>query len=369
MHPIFLALALLALFGVHLARVPARGGLAGVSAAFLTGLVATALLLRLALGGLGVGRTTDFDRVVNAAVAAAQDEDTPLILFAGASYSRNAIDDARLTRQLKARGHPHRVINLSLEAASMMERAAHLEQFMDRSGRVPDIVFIEVARDFDLRVAQFFGNSKFSVRGIEQFGPKVSFWTARGLLGGACQGMTGCVKDGAFLAAHSGLNLLNVGLAARGERAEAAGRLDGYDPQTEPREEIDLMDRAIGLSARPEARERSAPDWARAYRLAWRTRLEERGVRTVGYYFPPVIDPARRAYVSGLCDAELDGSACFAPQDAALLRALDAEVWFDAAHLLDPGAAVYTSWLAARLAESGLLSPGPAGQDGGTGPP
>ena len=356
MHPIFIALAVLVLFGAHLARLPARGGFWQASGAFLLGLVATAVMLRLVFGGIGLGRTTDFDRVVNAAIETARRDPAPLIVFTGASYSRNALDDERLTAALRARGHPHRAINLSLEAASMLEREAHLRAFVSRSGRVPDIVLIEVAEDFDRRVAQFFDNSKFSARGIEQFGPAETAWTLRGLAGGACPGISGCLKDAVFLGAHTGLNAANIGLGAKGQTPDKAGALASYDPQGEPREEIDLMDRGVGLTGRPEVSPLQGPTWARAFRETWRSRLAREGVDRVGYYFPPVIDAGLRAYAEGLCRGELSGHVCIAPQDEKLLSALDADVWFDRSHLLDPGAEIYTAWLADRLERSGILS-------------
>lgn len=364
MHPIFILLALLILFGAHLARLPARGGVWLASGAFVAGLVAMALLLRVVFGGLGIGRTTDFDRVVNAAVAAASQDDAPLIIFTGASYSRNALDDETLTQALRARGFPHRAINLSLEAASMLERQAHLEAFIDRSGRIPDVVFIEVARDFDMRVAQFFDNSKFSARGIEQFGPVETVWTLRGLTNGACPGAAGCVKDTAFLGLHFALNAANVGLGARGEPAGQAGDLASYDPQDTPREEIDLLDRGLALTAAPDVSPVTGPPWARDFRQAWRAHLTRQGVGRTGYYFPPVIEANKRAYAEGLCRGELSDPVCIAPQDEALLDALDDDVWFDRSHLLDPGAQLYSSWLAGKIAESGIL----AGPEAASGP-
>jgi hypothetical protein len=138
-------------------------------------------------------------------------------------------------------------------------------------------------------------------------------------------------------------------------RSGQAGRLASYDPQTEPREEVDLMDRAIGLGTSDTSALAASPDWARALRDTWRARLEANGVRAIGYYFPPVIDPGKRAYAEALCRGELAGLACISPQDPALLDALDADVWFDPAHLLDPGAQTYVTWLAVQLETSGVL--------------
>lgn len=355
MHWTVIAVAGLALFGAHMLRLPAGGGRIGAGGAFLVGLLASALIIKAIAGVAGIGRTTDFDRVVNRAVAIARQDPAPLLVFSGASYSRNALDDERLTAALRARGHDVRAINLSLEAASMLERRDHLAAFMERSGRVPDLVFIEVAGHFDHHVAQFFGNSKFSMRGIEQFGLSETAWTGLGIVEGACPGLTGCLKAAALTASHFALNALNVGLIARGERPEAVGQMASYDPQDTPRERVDPDQRSSGLARQGEVVPARGPQWARSVRAIQRKHLARAGVEAVGYYFPPVIDPGARAYLAGLCAGELSGLACFAPRDPVLLGQLDAPVWFDDSHLLDKGAGVYTRWLATQLVASGLL--------------
>lgn len=359
MNLLVFAFAALALVAVHLLRAARPGGgRLGGGLAFLIGLVVSALAVKLAAGQMGLGRTTDFDRVVNHAVALAEAEpDAPLILFTGASYSRNGLDDAALTAQLRAAGYPYRVINLSLEAASLAEREAHLDAFLARASRMPDMVFIEVAAEFDHHPAQFFNNSKFSLRAIEQFDLRTSAWTGLGLAQGGCEGAGDCVKQAGLTATHFGLNALNIGLIAGGEPPDQAGDLSAYDPQYIPREAIDIGERLDGLRAGPNFSPRPGPLWIASLRRQLDTRLTARGVRKVGYYFPPVIDPYERAYVDGLCLGELGHAPCLAPTDPALLAALEGDVWFDASHLLAPGAEIYTRWLGEELIASGALAP------------
>lgn len=358
MHWMGWVLALAALVIAHGLRAPGRG-LARSAAAFVLALVICAGLIRIGAGELGLGRTTDFDRVVNHAVAIARQDDAPLLVFSGASFSRNGIDDERLTLALREAGYPHRVVSLSLEAAPFAERAAHLDQFMAESGRVPDLVFMEVSMAFDERPGIFFDNSKFSVRAIEQFDPPRARSSARGLAEGQCDGLPACARDSLLIAAHALVNALNTGLLSRGEAAREAGSLAAYDPADTPREAIDPLVRARKLRESPVIAPTS-PDWVRRERTAQRARLLQRGVREVGYYLPPVIDPPMRAYLAGLCDTEFAGRPCVAPVDPALLAALDRDVWLDETHLLDAGTAVYSRWLAARLVDSGWLD-GPTG--------
>ena len=122
-----------------------------------------------------------------------------------------------------------------------------------------------------------------------------------------------------------------------------------FDPQSEPRESVTPETRRDGL--RTVASVDASENWGQVRRDALIAELERAGVKTVGIYLPPVIDAEKRAYVSALCVTRYAGRACIAPDDPALLTALDADVWLDAGHLLVPGTEIYSDWLAARLLE------------------
>ncbi len=351
MHWSLFALAGIALLIAHGLKLPAAGGRLGAIAAFGAGLLLSAFAIKTVASASGIGHTTDFDRYVNAAVAEAKQDPAQLIVFTGASFSRNGIDPARLTLALNEHGYDYRVISLSIEAASILERNAHLEQFMALSGRTPDVVLIEVAQEFDHRAAYMFGNSKFNARAIEQFDLATTAWTARGLAGGACEGLSGCIKDAGFLGLHAALNLLNVGLIGTGERPQDALAVPSYDPAVKARAPSNPEDAATILAAAPTF----GPQWVRAYRTRQRETLLGQGVRAVGYYQPPMLDPAARAYTSGLCLGELAGYLCIDPDNPALLNRLNAPVWFDPSHLLDTGTAIYNAWLVQQLIDSGVL--------------
>lgn len=356
MNALVILLAAFSLVAVHFLRAPAGGKRIAAFAAFVLGLLITAVGVRMAASAVGLGFTTDFDRVVNSAATSAEAAgDNPLIVFTGASYSRNAIDDLRLTDRLRAAGYPHTVVNLSLEAASLPEREVNLLAFLNRIDRTPDLVFVEVAEAFDTRPAQFFNNSKFSARGIEQFDARTSVWTLLGLTEGGCATLTDCGKSAALTGAHFGLNALNVGLVARGENPKEAGDMSSYDPQFEPRDIVLEHDRLAGLRAGPDFEPSHGPKWISSLRGLLEYRLEREGVREVGYYFPPVIDANARAYVDGLCLGEFAGDPCLAPSDPKLLAHLEGEFWYDESHLLAEGADIYTDWLADQLITSGVL--------------
>ncbi len=351
MHWSFFAIAALGLLLAHGLRLPFAGSRTVSAAAFLAGLAIAVILIKSLASANGIGRTTDFDRFVNAAVIETADDYSPIIVFTGASYSRNGIDPERLTIALRERGYPHRVVSLSIEAASLLEREQHLQQFIELSGKVPDLVFIEVAQDFDHRAAYMFGNSKFNMRAIEQFDLATTAWTGFGVLGGACDGLKGCVLDAAYLGLHSALNTLNVGLIGAGEKAINVDAVPAYDPQSEPREAAEI---ALSLKTQP-AKVFQGPQWIRSYRYQQQQRLLAQGTRAIAYYQPPILDPEARAYIDGLCEGELFAFECFSPNAPDLMAQLNGEHWFDPSHLLDSGTAIYNAWLVEQIVSSGIL--------------
>ncbi|MEO1659830.1 MAG: hypothetical protein AAFR51_02495 [Pseudomonadota bacterium] len=345
------ACAGLGLLFAHSLRLPFSGSRLPAILAFFGGLIVSAICIKMAAGAADIGRTTDFDRYVKAAVLSAEQDPAPIIAFSGASYSRNGIDPERLTLALRERGYPHRVVNLSIEAASILERDTHLSQFMTSANRVPDIVFVEVAQDFDDRAAYMFGNSKFNARAIEQYDLTGTAWTSFGILGGACQGAKGCVLDAGYLAAHSLLNFFNVGLIGSGETLASVGAVPAYDPQYEPRVES----RPEEALARTPQDPVNGPQWVRSYRSLQRQRLLDQGVREVAYYQPPALSSETRAYADALCRGELAERVCISPDRPDLMQALNDDHWFDPSHLLDSGTAIYNAWLVEQIIASGVL--------------
>lgn len=351
MHWSLFALAGVGLILAHGLKLPFAGSRVASISAFLAGLFVTALAVKSLAAANGIGRTTDFDRFVQAAIIEATQDDAPLIVFTGASYSRNGIDPERLTLALRERGFPHRVVSLSIEAASILERDTHLNQFIELSGRVPDVVFIEVAADFDQRAAYMFGNSKFNMRAIEQFDLAGTAWTSFGILGGACDGATGCVMDTAYLGLHTTLNFLNVGLIGGGETSAEIEAVSAYDPQVEARAEsqpaLALKQKQVSVF--------QGPQWVRSFRYQQQGRLLDQGVRAIGYYQPPALDPTARAYMDGLCVGEFVEHACISPNDPLLMQQLNGDHWFDPSHLLDSGTAIYNLWLVDEIIATGIL--------------
>lgn len=358
MHWLALLAAFIALILARTLRAPRKSKRVTGLIFFTASLLVTVFAIRTASESNWVTRPTDYDRfVVHAAEQVTADPQAPLVVFVGASFSRNALDDQKLTKLLRERGYPHRAINLSLQGASLQERHAHLWQFMTLTKRAPDVVFFEVAEEFDADPAYVFRVAKFSDRAIEQFSPNAVYWSMKGLSQGECEGLKACVQSWVLLKVHAAMNWSNLGLLSTGEAAPKLAPVPACDPQSEPRETFDLPLNEIvaSLASEPQLEAAVGPAWARLFRADQRKGLEEIGVRRVAYYSPPVVPAHERAYVAALCEGELASFECIAPVDRTLLQALSGPVWFDEKHLLADGAAVYTDWLARQIDAGGAL--------------
>ncbi len=352
-----LVAALIALSLAHLLRKPHNTPRLSHLALFVLAFAVTAGLVRLGAHTAGLVRPTDYDSFIrHAALQAAAEPDAPLAVFVGASFSRNGVDDARLTRLLRAQGYPHLALNLSLQGASLQERGQALEQFVRVSGRVPDTVFLELAETFDRDPAYVFEVAKFSDRAIKQFTPDATLWSAYGLSTGACSGLAACVKSTGLLGLHAAMNWTGLGLLSAGKPASQIEPQASYDPNDVPRTPIDLETIAKRLAEAGAAAEpRRGPDWAAGFRKAQRAHLTKLGTRRIVYYYPPVLSAGARRYVADVCAGELADWPCIAPVDQVLLASLEGPVWLDEEHLLREGADTYTDWLAGRIVETGAL--------------
>ena len=359
MHWIAFLAALVALVLARTLRAPARSGIVFGVLIFGVAFVATTISVRAISVNASLTRPSDYDAfIVDAAAKVRAEPKAPLAVFVGASFSRNGLDDEKLTADLRALGYPHRVINLSLEGASLQERDEHLQAFMRLTRRAPDVVFLEVANEFDQDPTYVFRVAKFSDRAIEQMSPNAVYWALKGLSDGQCDGKAACLKSLALLKLHAAMNISNIGLLSTGEAASHIPAKASFDPQDMPRPTFKMnLDEIEGhLKADGAIMPSDGPSWAKHFREAQRDRLLIQGVRRIAYYYPPVLPEADRRYVASLCAGELSDFPCIAPVDKRLLSELEKQVWFDEKHLLREGADVYTDWLAGQIDRWGALN-------------
>ncbi len=355
MPVILFLIGILALGVAVLMRAPRKSNAFLPIASFTGGLIVSAICIAGAARLFDFQRTTDFDHFTANSIEVTAADDAPIALFLGASLSRNAIDDERLTQLLREKGYPHRAINLSLEGSSLQERNKALLEYLKRAPRAPDVVFLSVVQEFDELSAYVFKVAKFSDRAIDQFDREAAEWAGLGIVGGACYGTVGCIKDIVFGGIHLTLNSLNVGLLSSGERFSDVEKKPAYDPQTNPRQEQTLDEIVEGLEEVLPTEATNGPHWAMSFRAMQRGHLKDAGVRRISYYAPPTVDAGIRAYTQNVCAGELVKFNCIPANDPILLDQLKSQIWFDPEHLLADGAQIYTSWLADKIDETGAL--------------
>ena len=349
-------LGILALVLAAFLRAPQKGSAFRPVFFFLAGLIATAAGVRFLTQAFDIGRPTDFDYYVADAVRLTTAEpDAPVIVFSGASFSRNGLDDERMTMRLREKGLPHRVINLSLEGSSLQERHAALMRYLDQVKSPPDMVFLMVAPEFDLNSAYVFRVAKFSDRAIAQFTPEAAAWAALGMSAGVCEGVGTCAKNAVFGPLHLGMNVLNVGLLSGGRDLTELEPLKVYDARQDVREELSDEDIETGVLAEIAPEPKRGPHWASSFRMQQRIDLKSAGVTRIGYYMPPVIAADIRDYTASLCLGELADWPCIPPTDPELMAPLAGQIWFDPKHLKQDGAEHFTDWLANEITIRELL--------------
>jgi hypothetical protein len=342
----------LAGFG-YLLRTPPKGLVRG-SLAFVLAFGMTAAGISAGARKFCIVREDPYAQIAASVLLQLEQDPAPYILFVGASYSRNALNDQALGQHLQARGFPYQVINFALEGSSLQERDLRLRQLLQEARRPPAMVFLELSEKFDTNPTYGFEVAKFSNRVIGQFDVRGTKWAMRGLAEMRPQlGTKALAKDGILLSLHTPINLANIGLLAGGGQFSDFEPMAAYDPQTEPRTLVSAQERNHGLLAPFTETAAPAPNWARAFRAEQAAYLKAHGVARVGYYFPPVVSAKERAYVAARC-TEYDH--CFAPTDIEMLAKLDDDLWFDAEHLLQDGAAIYTRWLADELDNRQVLN-------------
>lgn len=355
MLAVLLLVASLVLVGfAHVLRRPPHGVWRGVLG-FMVGFFAVAALVHWGSISAGIVRKDLYASVAADALKRIKANPEPYFLFVGASYSRNALDDRRLTRLLQAKGHDLQVINFSMQGSSLQERDLKLRQFMQVAPRPPEMVFLEISNEFDRAPTYGFSVAKFSNRVFGQFNLENTYWALKGLWEERCQiSRKTQIEDSILLGLHLPVNLLNVGILSGGARLQDMQPLKAWDPQEKPRKVVTETKRNTGLLAPSDKTPKYEPNWAKKFRALEVKWLKTEGVEEVGYYFPPLVNPESRAYAANVCKAH---KLCIAPTDLELLARLDRDIWFDDEHLLAEGGEIYTDWLAGQLETAGALNP------------
>ena len=339
-----LAIAALALAG-HGLRGGKIGSIWAAIAALIIGFVVGAAAIRVGMSWGKIERDTEFAGIARAAADMIEENTGDYALFVGASYSRNGLDDERLTARLQTNGLNWRAINVSLQGASWQEREYWLFALLNSVERPPVAVFLEPSEEFDADPLYVFRVAKYSDRAIAQFSSAAMPVTLTGLQETPPQGVRQLAEVAALAPTHFLLNWVNAGALAKGVVLRDAKPASGFLGEVTPREDLSADFISDNLRANADAPQEGRFGQAARARIA--EKLRRRGIKELWLYKPPVLEAGGRAYVAAICATS--AFPCIAPTDPDLLQSLDGPFWFDRAHLLASGASVYADWLAQEI--------------------
>ena len=292
--------------------------------------------------------------------AALSDPEKPgIVLMDGGSYSARGVDpDQMETRLEKKTGRPYEVVALALPGANQTERRVLLVDALSLLSReqraalheTPVTLLLEIHEQYDRYPLQQLAQNPRSDRAFGYMRPSVIWhlWQT-GLGKMRSEDRVSLVEDVISLGA---VNAMNAGIATRVDPADQVQRASAFAGLRR----ADKSFRFKGLrEALAEARKSPAEIDFPLRKINDRREhivasLAARQTRII-YFSVPTTTAHHTRYAKAFChDQTPPGAACIDHANRWLLRKLNhRKYWFDAGHLLEPGAAQYTRWLTDRL--------------------
>jgi hypothetical protein len=283
------------------------------------------------------------------------DDDRPVVLLIGSSFTQHGIDADLLTKTLSAAGREVVVLPLAVGGLSHLERLHYLKEYLAYARRRPSFVLFEIAGGYDNGPLFQLEQTLFSDRMIAMMDGASAWWAFRWLFGRNGTGLIRRTVLGGEVLAHLGLHISHIGFLRNSERAN---KPDNYNPSVLPPKEQHFTDEEVArLVDRAAATLDLRADWPQTVPTPWmRAFLEEemsllRGydAKRIAFYSVPSMQGFDVAYARRFCEA-MSSFTCIVGEDPELLAGLrrDAD-WYDFDHLHDGGRQLYTRWLGNRL--------------------
>lgn len=336
----------------------------GSWAGFLLAVLAIGGALRVA--GLSQSSTAAGLTAYNASKAqAAIDRDVGnLLVLEGGSHAARGIHPDLLESSLAAAGFDVSVLSFAVPGASHLERLHLLTRFRNqlrasgtRLERAHNLVLLREANPiYDRDPLRQFEHNPFTDRAVAYLDAPNAIRAIRAQWA-ASRVDPELRRPGVYyqLAQHGLLNGFNVGAESRIGPVEPSR--PRFHARTTPESGFVFRDTSI---IRQDAS--LEPDLADRERRAWKRSAIDRPLTErfepdhLAFFTVPALRRGYARYVEGY-RADHPNSALLSYRDAHdLFDSLDdARCWYDTGHLLEEGAEIYTAWLAAGLAESGVL--------------
>lgn len=281
-----------------------------------------------------------------------------VLFLDGGSLVQKGVDARLLTQELHRRGYSVRVVRLAQSAANHFER---YELYRDLLNRLPAahpnqrwVFLAETHVQYDLQpLAQFHGN-RDTTRALHYLTPENAFHA----LMAQRDPQLDLPSEGPWrfdLLRQASTNGLNVGVTNRLVPLAEVSADSGAVPRSRRRWKQKFTIDPLLKEIRRPTPDREPPLWTKRIRQRRLLRLWGSRLDDLVYFGVPTTRVDQLKYVRGFC--KRTQRKCIAPTEPKLFKKLKSRrAWLDENHLSKRGAREYTTWLAARLAEEGVLT-------------
>jgi len=330
-----------------------------VGVAVCGALALAGVCLHLVVSTLGANpnfeKTGTFDSLI-AELERKYQRERPALLIIGSSRSTLGLDGAALEQQLDTRlRRDVQVLQFSSPGQYALEQLYTTRKLLERLHPENLTVLVELGTEIDLGVPDALISTR---RGIEFFDAGVfltnlRMWrTAR----------SGNADHPAYTyrlllraLAHTAEHYLGVGLLFDLGPPASPGTENGFAPNATlpPASVIQDIRDALAMSATSISPPSDRDELVAIVRTELAEDLAELvpGRVELLFFFPPTAGPDMRATAPRACAAVAKLGPCFYMSDEEVRAHLPVDRWMDVGHLSPSGAASFTGWLAARLAQ------------------
>ncbi|MBA2544146.1 MAG: hypothetical protein H0V17_31165 [Deltaproteobacteria bacterium] len=302
-----------------------------------------------------IERKGTFDPLI-AELARTYQRERPTLLVIGSSRSTLGLDGAALEQQLDARlRRDVQVLQFSSPGQYALEQLYTTRKLLDRLRPERLTVLVELGTEIDLGVPDALTSTR---RGIEFFDARVfmvnlRMW--RSARAGNADHPAYTYRLLLRALAHTAQRHLGVGLLFDIGPPAPPGSEKGFAPNkaVPPASVIQDVRDALAKSATTISQPSDQDELVAMVRTELAEDLADLVPERVEllFFFPPTAGPHMRAAAPRACAAVAKLGACLYMSDEEVRTHLPVDRWMDVGHLSPSGAASFTDWLAARLAE------------------
>ena len=334
---------------------------------FIIALLLTAYSIRESIGGVGFESDNDASRVYARTLAqltAANEQDDRtqkrVVLIVGSSLTAMGLNPRWIEDALSSSRSDVEIHTFSVGGLNIFEQDYYVDKLIEELARPPDIILLEVSHVWDEKIPVGWPKSSLLARRAIVYSDLTrAFWATR-LLADHPEPFTSDVRSIGVVFANAIHRLLNLGTLNTLVRRDEIAPLDSFTPFNTTKDNFSTRDLERGLRDL----EAPLPNFLaadsigrplRRFREYQRDKYQTRGVPTIGYFSPPSLDLEHRTHAKAFC-ATAEERFCSDAEASTLRVSLSGEqIWFNQYHLQEPGAKLYSSWLATEISHSGLL--------------